>query len=116
MSRARNEPIGEVDCPHRGCELKAKVYKFQARAAADGGRARFAGKLYADCSVHGRYGADGKPAAQEYLLENATIFGATLNGKPPAPAPAAPVKATPAAPAPAPVKPSLFERFGTLIK
>jgi hypothetical protein len=72
MSRAKNEAIGEVECPQKGCTGKSSVFRFQPRGA---GKARFAGKLYADCPVHGRYGADGKQGAQEYILENATIWG-----------------------------------------
>jgi cell division protein FtsN len=36
----------------------------------------FKGRMYAVCETFGRYGADGKPASQEYLLNEATIWGA----------------------------------------
>jgi hypothetical protein len=113
VSRAKNEPIGEVDCPHRGCTSKSKVFKFQARAG-DATRTRFAGKVYCDCPVHGRYGADGKQAAQEYILENATIWNKApaANGHAPATAPVpAPALAAPLAP-----PPHWSDRFQTLIK
>lgn len=113
MSRAKNEPIGEVECPQKGCSSKAPVFRFQARGA---GSARFAGKLYSVCAVHGRYGGDGKQAAQEYILENATIWTT-------APAPAAtgptPAAAPSTAPAAAPVKAApahWSDRWPTLIK
>jgi hypothetical protein len=117
MSRAKNEPIGEVDCSHRGCTEKAKVFKFKTRAG-DASRTRFAGKLYADCPVHGRSGTDGKQAAQDYILENAKIWGTHQTA--PVPAPAAPVKSTESAPVPAPVqpkkKPWWADESATLIK
>lgn len=114
MSRAKNEAIGEVECPHRGCSSKATVFRFQARGA---GKARFAGKLYADCPVHGRYGADGKQGAQEYILENATIWGDQA-AKPPAATNPVPVTA-PAAPATRPTAPAArhwTEEWAPLIK
>jgi hypothetical protein len=107
MSRAKNEAIGEVECPQKGCVKKAPVYRFQARGA---GRARFAGKLYSDCPVHGRYGADAKQGAQEYILENATIWGDNTP-KPPATPATVPV----IAPAPA-AAPHWTETWGALIK
>lgn len=73
MSRQKNEVIGEVECPTKGCTKKCEVYRFRQRGT---GAIRFAGKLYADCPVHGRHGADGRAGTQEYILENATIWGA----------------------------------------
>lgn len=116
MSRAKNEAIGEVECPHRGCTYKAQVFKFQTRAG-DASKTRFAGKLYAHCVLHGRYGADGKQAAQDYILENAKIWGTQQAA--PVPAPAAPVTSTETAPVPAPVaavKKHWTEAWPTLIK
>ncbi len=93
-ARPKNEPIGEVPCPVRDCTETAKVYRFRART--EGRTPRFAGKVYADCPVHGRYGADGRQAAQEYILEKATIWA-------PAEKPVAPAAPeTPARPAAAP--------------
>jgi hypothetical protein len=100
MRQPKNEAIGEVECPQKGCTKKAKVYRFRQRTA---GRSQFAGKLYCDCEAHGRYGADGKQAAQEYILENATIWGSEKSGpENPAQVPALPAQAAakPAAPSP----------------
>jgi hypothetical protein len=94
MKQPKNEAIGEVECPTKGCTKKIPVFRFRQRTAA---RSIFAGKLYADCPVHGRHGADGKAGTQEYLLENSKIWGA--NDTKPAPA------ATEPAPKPAPNTP-----------
>lgn len=131
--RKKNEQIGAVPCPFRSCTETCAVFRFKGRTE---GRARFAGKLYCACPVHGRYGADASPASQEYILNEATIWGE--GKKPPASTVAAPVKndtqsdppkpvvVTPAAPvqrpAPAaviPVKPAppkWWEAFQTIIK
>jgi len=101
MRQPKNEKIGEVECPQKGCTAKAAVFRFRQRTA---GRSQFAGKLYCDCPAHGRYGADGKQAAQEYILENATIWGSEKKEPAnPAPVPAEPAHAAakPAAPIPA---------------
>ncbi len=105
MARPKNDQIGEVECPQKGCAEKCAVFRFRPRGD---GKARFAGKLYADCPVHGRYGADGKPAAQDYILENATIWG---DAKKPVNAGPAPVPNTPlsASEAPALGKPAPVE-------
>jgi hypothetical protein len=96
MRQPKNEAIGEVECPQKGCTAKAAVFRFRQRTA---GRSQFAGKLYCDCPAHGRYGADGKQAAQEYILENATIWGSEKSG------PELPAQ-VPALPAPAAAKPA----------
>lgn len=70
----RNDPIGEVECPYKGCVEVCKVFKFRPRT--EGRRSVFTGKLYADCPVHGRIGNDGNPATQEHYLEKAKIWGA----------------------------------------
>lgn len=106
MSRPKNAPIGEVECPQKGCTTKCQVFRFRQRTD---GRQRFAGKLYCECPVHGRYGADGKQASQEYILENGTIWGASesaeKSGAAPDPivpaAPAAPVSSSQGSPSPA---------------
>jgi hypothetical protein len=66
--KPKNEQIGTCPCPHVGCTKAMKLFKFQARDNAL--QRRFAGKLYGDCEDHGRYGADGKDAAQNYILDN----------------------------------------------
>lgn len=70
----RNDPIGEVECPYKGCSEMCRVFKFKPRT--EGRKSVFTGKLYADCPVHGRIGNDGNPATQEHYLEKATIWGA----------------------------------------
>jgi hypothetical protein len=88
MPKARNPQIGECPCPARGCELRAQVFRFQG--TGDEKRRRFAGKLYGDCSDHGKFGADGKPAMQEYLLENSDLWDESEKEKRNAPAPVKP--------------------------
>lgn len=48
--------------------------RFGQRAASDAAR-RKAGKLYADCKTHGRFGFDGAPGMQDYILDNGEIWG-----------------------------------------
>ncbi len=114
MKQPKNEAIGEVECPHKGCTARIPVYRFRQRTAA---RSIFAGKLYADCPVHGRHGADGKAGTQEYLLENAKIWGdqkpkpalASIEPAPPSAKPAAVTPETVAsvrAVSPAPAEPA----------
>lgn len=94
MSKARNEVVGRVPCPLAGCGQSCEVRKF-ARRAKPGRATRYAGLLYFDCPEHGRFGTDGRPAMQDYILERGEIFGAQ---RPPAePAPAAPIAEAPAA-------------------
>lgn len=121
----RNEAIGEVECPHKGCSVVCKVYRFRERGDSPVSVAnrRFAGKLYGDCGKHGRFGGAGSDqATQDYILENAKIWGAKNAGegreaapasasetpekpasapasKPPAKAPASSQQSTPATPA-----------------
>ena len=102
MTKPRNPQIGTVPCPWQSCKEAATVHRFQERASSDT-RRRFAGKLYADCPVHGRFGAQGSSAFQEYILEEATIWGSDEKPTDAAPAPAT---KTPEKPAPAPVKPA----------
>jgi len=73
MSKRTNTPIGEVDCPHKGCDQVCKVYKFQPRT--EGRKTVFSGKHYAECSVHGRIGSDGNPAVTDYILTEGKIWG-----------------------------------------
>ena len=95
--KAKNAPIGEVECPQKGCAELCQVFKFRPRT--EGRKTVFSGKHYAECPKHGRIGADGNPAVTEYILENAKLWGPTdpapdASGKNPAPA----SKATPAPP------------------
>jgi len=71
--KARNEPIGEVECPHKGCTEIAKVFRFRPRGAPER-KTVFTGKLYCECPKHGRAGADGNSTVNEYLLEHAKIW------------------------------------------
>lgn len=74
MSKRTNTPIGEVVCPHKGCDQVCKVYRFQPRT--QGRKTVFTGKHYAECSVHGRIGSDGNPAVTDYILSQGKIWGA----------------------------------------
>lgn len=71
--KPRNEPIGEVGCPHRDCPEIAKVFRFRPRGPAER-KTVFSGKLYCECPKHGRIGADGNSTVNEYLLERAKIW------------------------------------------
>lgn len=72
-----NEVIGKVPCPHRGCELEADVRKFATRTD-DQKRQRFGGKMYCKC------GAGHRSEDQEYILENAEIWGSEKGSAAPA--------------------------------
>jgi len=74
VSKRTNTPIGEVVCPHKGCDQVCKVYKFQPRT--EGRKTVFSGKHYAECSIHGRIGSDGNPAVTDYILSEGKIWGA----------------------------------------
>ncbi len=73
MAKKPNEQIGTCPCPFKGCEEAMAVKKFAARTD-DTLQARKAGKLYADCPVHGRFGFDGSKATQEYLLDKGDFW------------------------------------------
>jgi len=118
MAKQANPPIGTCPCPHRGCDRTATVKKFAHRSTTDQGR-RLAGKLYLDCPDHGRFGTDGKPAAQEWILDHASIDGAppaksvTAPGAAAATAPAKPATAPASVPAAAPAAaPAAPQRSG----
>ena len=102
--KAKNAPIGEVECPQKGCAETCKVYRFRPRGADR--KTVFSGKHYCECPKHGRIGADGNGTINEYILENATLWPATGptaggSGKNPAPASqATPAPRTQAAPGP----------------
>jgi hypothetical protein len=72
--KAKNSPIGEVECPHKGCTEVCKVYRFRQRT--EGRTSVFSGKHYAECPVHGRIGSDGNQASTDYILEHGKIWGA----------------------------------------
>ena len=106
----KREPVGDAECPIKGCAEAVPVFKYEA-ASGDTKRRRFAGKLYCSCPIHGRV------ENQEYLLEkitwrdgkkdtgNASNASPSPETKPPEPTRAAPVKPapeTPPKPAPRP--------------
>lgn len=92
--KAKNEPIGQVECPQKGCTETCKVFRFRPRT--EGRKSVFSGKAYCDCPVHGRIGADGNPTITAYIEANATweASAAPAAGSQKNPAPAS--KATPA--------------------
>lgn len=97
MPKEKNTAIGEMECPFRGCTCRASVHRYRERSADDKKR-RFAGRVYAICERKHRC------EDQDFILENATIWGATKNTESaPAPDLSAPVKA-PEKPALAPVQ------------
>jgi hypothetical protein len=107
VTKAKNAPIGEVECPHKGCDRICKVYRFRQRT--EGRKSVFSGKHYAECPVHGRIGSDGNPATTEYILEKGRIYGA--GESPPAPESSgsnkpddSPAKNSAPAPKPAPAR------------
>jgi hypothetical protein len=64
----RNEPIGEVDCPAKGCALRVPLFKFRPRPTEN--MRRMAGKLYCRCPTHGQFGGIGEAAGmQDFLLD-----------------------------------------------
>lgn len=85
MPKEKNQPIGEVQCSHRACDLKASVFKFRTRAKEAWAQRR-AGKLYSACA-NGHRCED-----QDYLLNEATIWGAERSDSAPAEGESAPVK------------------------
>jgi|GEM_PF-2728232 len=70
--RAKNSPVGEVECPYRDCKHVCKVYKFRPRTER---RTHFTNKYYAECPDHGRIGSDGNPASTEYILNKGKMWG-----------------------------------------
>lgn len=103
MSKRTNTPIGEVACPHKGCDQVCKVFKFRPRT--EGRKTVFSGKHYAECTVHGRIGSDGNPAVTDYILSQGNIWGGApkkapeKSAAPPGPAQkptAPPLRRTPA--------------------
>lgn len=92
--KVKNQPVGTVECPQKGCAESCKVYRFRPRA--EGRRTVFSGKHYCECPKHGRIGADGNPTINEYILCNAKMDA-------PATAAASPkIRAPATTPAPSP--------------
>lgn len=106
----RNEPIGSVECPVKGCSEQCSVFRFRERGESEKSVAnrRFAGKLYSRCPEHGQFGGAANDAKmQDYILNNATMHGPktrqeSAGDRRPPPA-AAPAKA-PAKPQAAPTQ------------
>jgi len=112
--RAKNSPIGEVECPHKGCSKTCNVYRFRQRT--EGRTSMFSGKYYAECPDHGRIGSDGNPATSRYIETNHTPAGPEKAAKNPAPAAPAPKTAIRNAPAPTkPAEPAPRSAWRTLI-
>lgn len=99
MKRAKNSPIGTVECPHKGCEKTCQVFQFRPRT--EGRTSVFSGKYYAECPDHGRIGSDGNPATSRYIQTHYKPAGAG----PEKSAATAPAPKAPARTAPAPSKP-----------
>ncbi len=68
-----NPQIGTCPCPMKGCE-EVMAVRNSPRAPTTRSRQRKAGKLYADCPVHGRIGGDGSQAMQDYLLDKGDLW------------------------------------------
>ena len=69
MPKEVNKQIGEVECPQKGCALKASVYKFRPAGKNPNEWARrWAGKLYSSCT------AKHVCRDQEYLLREAKLW------------------------------------------
>lgn len=86
MPKEKNTPIGEMQCAFRGCECMAPVYRYRERSD-DETKRRFAGRVYACCERKHRC------EDQDFILENAKIWGAAKSaGAVAAPAAVGPVK------------------------
>lgn len=100
MKRAKNSPIGQVECPHKGCDKQCNVFKFRPRT--EGRTSVFSGKFYAECPDHGRIGSDGNPSTSKYIETHYTPAGAgPEKTATPAPVPKAAVRTSPVASRPA---------------
>lgn len=95
--KPKKEPVGTCECPLKGCEETAQVFKYQA-ASEDPNRRRHANKLYCICPKHGRI------ESNEFLLEKIKWrTGPKSDGDASPPVEASPVK-TSEKPASAPVR------------
>jgi hypothetical protein len=108
VAMRKNEPIGTVECPAKGCALLVPVFRFKPRPTEK--MQRFANKLYCRCPRHGQFGgAAGDDAMQDYIAEKSTKCEATSAGNGEAEKPAnlqklpAATSAQPTPPKPAPV-------------
>jgi hypothetical protein len=110
VKRAKNSPIGDVECPVKGCVRICQVYRFRPRT--EGRTSVFSGKFYAECPDHGRIASDGNQATSRYIETNYKPAGdGPEQSATPAPAPRSAVRTPPAPPAknsapapPAPVR------------
>jgi hypothetical protein len=104
MTAKRNESIGAVECPAKGCSEACAVFRFRERGetAQSIANRRFAGKLYARCPKHGTFGGGaGDADMQEYILCHAKMHApgaAPAPKKIPTPAPAPASSAQPRRP------------------
>jgi hypothetical protein len=99
VKRAKNSPIGQVECPVKSCVRICQVYKFRPRT--EGRTSVFSGKFYAECPDHGRIGSDGNPATSKYIETNyqPAVAGPEKSAVPaPAPKPAARTSPAPSKP------------------
>lgn len=95
MKRAKNSSIGQVECPHKGCDKQCNVFKFRPRT--EGRTSVFSGKFYAECPDHGRIGSDGNPSTSKYIETHYKPAGAGPDkSATPAPAPKAATRTSPA--------------------
>lgn len=85
-----NKPIGKCPCPVRNCELQCEVFEFRARPNEV--NRRFAGKRYAVCETHGRFGGDPKDAGMQEYLRKHVAADPKASAAPPPPPPAPDVK------------------------
>jgi hypothetical protein len=100
----RNEAIGAVECPTKGCSERCDVFRFRERGESEKSIAnrRFAGKLYGRCPKHGQFGGGaGDTEMQEYILCNVSMH-APGDRPSPAKTPAETPKKIPPPPAQAP--------------
>lgn len=65
--RKEKVSVGKCQCPIRDCVEQVPVYKYEG--SDDPKKRRFAGRMYAICSVHGRV------ENQEFILCNAKLKG-----------------------------------------
>jgi hypothetical protein len=100
VKRAKNSPIGTVECPHKSCTQTCQVFKFRPRT--EGRTSVFSGKYYAECPDHGRIGSDGNPATSRYIETHYKPAGAGQEkSASPAPEPKPAARTAPATSKPA---------------
>lgn len=74
MTKAKATPIGEVECPVKGCELIIPVFKYAA-TSTDPRFQRNAGKWYCRCPEHGPLGFAGAKGIQDHIADKGKIWG-----------------------------------------